>query len=250
MIRINLQTEYQSYGRIENLISQLILFGIALFLILGCLQYYNSILQSDIHLLENKSSQTQAKINRYKKKLRQIKQLKINLNTIEKKLNVIKQLSFSRYNAIYLLDSITEAVIPKRMWFSSIDFRDAKVKIEGLAMDERTVTDFMKRLEDAQKWICISDDLINNLKTKNIPEPILLKMSDIKDFQFFEDQEFEFMLDAILGDQLTEKDKETIMNLAVLSYFSEVKLISTAKQTVKKDTHLTRFIIDCSQNTL
>ncbi|ETR73587.1 MAG: hypothetical protein OMM_06848 [Candidatus Magnetoglobus multicellularis str. Araruama] len=75
-------------------------------------------------------------------------------------------------------------------------------------------------------------------------------MSDLKDFQFFQDQEFEFVLDAILGDQLTELDKETIMNYATVPYFNEVKLISTSKRTIERDTHLTSFIIDCSQNTL
>jgi len=250
MIRINLQTEKQSYGRIENLISQIILFAISLFLVLGCLQYYHSILQDDISILEQKATHKQSQINRYKKTIQKVKALRGRISTIEKKLSIIKELSFKRFNAIFLLNAITESVISKRMWFSSISFDKKMIKIQGLAMDERTVTDFMKKLEETKNWIWISDTFIKDLKKSNISEPVLVKISNLKDFQFFEDQEFEFVLDAVLGDQLTEKDKNTIMNMAITPYFSEVRLISTTKRTIERDTHLTSFIIDCLQNTL
>jgi len=250
MIRINLQTEYQSYGRVENLISQLVLFSICLFLVLGCFHYYYSILKNDIRLLEQKGTQKQAQINKYKKTIREVDILKGRLATIERKLSIIKQLSTNRIQAIYLLNAITRAVISKRMWFSSIDYQEQKVSIQGLAMDERTVTEFMKKLEDAKSWIWISDSLIKDLKAKNIPESIILKISDLKDFQYFQKQEFEFVLDVLLGDQLTDKDKDTIMSHAAKPYFNEVRLVSTSKRTIEKQTHLTSFIINCSQGTL
>ncbi|KPA10740.1 fimbrial assembly family protein [Candidatus Magnetomorum sp. HK-1] len=250
MIRINLQTEYQSYGKVENLITQLVLFGICLFLVLGCLQYYYAILQDDINSLEQEGTQKQAQINRYKQTIRKVDVLKARLATIEKKLSIIKQLSTNRIQAIFLLNAITGSVVSKRMWFSSIDYNNSEVNIQGLAMDERTVTDFMKKLEEAKNWIWISDAFIKDLKTKNIPESIILKISDLKDFQFFQNQEFEFVLDVVLGDQITEKDKEAILIQADKAYFSEVKLISTAKRTIERHTHLTSFIINCSQNKL
>jgi len=250
MIRINLQTEKQSYGRIENLISQIILFVLCLFLILGCLQYYHSILQDDISVLEQDALQKQSQINRYRRTIQQVNDLKKRISTIEKKLSIIKKLSFKRNNATFLLNAITTSVISKRMWFSSIYFENNKVKIQGLAMDERTVTDFMKKLEETKNWIWISDTFINELKKNNIAESILGKVSHLKDYQYFEDQEFEFILDMVLGDQLTEKDKNIIMNQAIAPYFTEVRLISTTKRTIEKNTHLTSFIIDCIQNTL
>jgi type IV pilus assembly protein PilN len=250
MIRINLQTEKQSYGRIENLISQIILFAISLFLVFGCLQYYYSILRGDISLLEQQATQKQVQINRFKKTIQTINVLNKRISTIEKKLSIIKTLSFKKYNAIYLLNAITESVISKRMWFSNIYYDQKMVKIQGLAMDERTVTDFMKKLEETKNWIWISDTFLKDLEKNKISKNILGKMSDLKNFQFFEDQEFEFVLDAVLGDQLTNKDKDTIMNKAITPYFSEVRLISTTKRTIEKDTHLTSFIIDCLQDTL
>jgi type IV pilus assembly protein PilN len=250
MIRINLQTEKQSFGKIENLISQVILFAVCLFSVLGCLHFYQSILQDDIFVLEQNATQKQAKINQYKKTIQKVKVLKKRIQTIEKKLSIIKELSFKRFNAIYLLNAITESVISKRMWFSNISFDSKMVKIQGLAMDERTVTDFMKQLEDTKNWIWISDSFIKDLEKNKVAKSILVKMSDLKNFQFFKDQDFEFVLDAVLGDQLTEKDKNTIMNKAIMPYFSEVRLISTTKRTIERDTNLTSFIIDCLQNTL
>jgi len=250
MIRINLQTEQQDYGRIENLISQLILFVIFLFLVLGCLQYFHSILQDDITMLEQKATQKQVQINRFKTTIQKVNALKKRISTIEKKLSIIKELSFKKYDAIFLLNAITESVISKRMWFSNISFSNEMIKIQGLALDERTVTDFMKKLEETKNWIWISDAFIKDLKKKKVAKSTLVKMSDLKNFQFFEDQEFEFVLDAVLGDHLTEKDKNIIMNKAITPYFSEVRLISTIKRTIEKDAHLTSFIIDCIQNTL
>jgi type IV pilus assembly protein PilN len=250
MIRINLQTEKQSYGRIENLISQIILFALSLLLILGCLQYYHSILQEDIVALEQDALKKQSQINRYKKTIQKVNALKKRISTIDKKLSIIKQLSFQRNNAIFLLNAITASVISKRMWFSSILFESQNVKIQGLAMDERTVTDFMKKLEETKNWIWISDTFINELKKNHVAESILKKMSHLKNYQYFEDQEFEYILEIVLGDQLTEKDKNIIMNQAITPYFTEVRLISTTKRTIEKDTHLTSFIIDCLHKTL
>jgi hypothetical protein len=209
-----------------------------------------SFLQDDIFVLEQNATQKQAKINQYKKTIQKVKVLKKRIQTIEKKLSIIKELSFKRFNAIYLLNAITESVISKRMWFSNISFDSKMVKIQGLAMDERTVTDFMKQLEDTKNWIWISDSFIKDLEKNKVAKSILVKMSDLKNFQFFKDQDFEFVLDAVLGDQLTEKDKDTIMNKAIMPYFSEVRLISTTKRTIERDTNLTSFIIDCLQNTL
>jgi mannose/fructose/N-acetylgalactosamine-specific phosphotransferase system component IIB len=228
----------------------MVLLAFFLLFVLGCLQFYNSILQEDILVLEQNATQKQVEINQYKRTIQKVNALKNRINTIEKKLSIIKELSFKRYNAIYLLNAITESVISKRMWFSIISFDRKMLKIQGLAMDERTVTDFMKKLEETKNWIWISDAFIKDLEKNKITKSILVKMSDLKNFQFFEDQEFEFVLDAVLGDQLTEEDKDTIMNKAITPYFSEVRLISTTKRTVEKDTHLTNFIIDCLQNTL
>ena len=247
MIRINLQTEYQNLGKIENLVGQLIIFFVCLLLFLGCLQYYYSILQDDINLLEQKATQKQAQINQYKKTIREVDALKARLDTIEKKLSIIKQLSSNRIHAIFLLNAITESVVSKRMWFSTIDYFQDEVKIQGLAMDERTVSDFMKELENAKHWIFISDAFITDLKNKNIPEPVLLKLSVLKDFQFFKNAEFEFVMDVVLGEQLSENDKETILSYAEKPFFKDVKLVSTAKRTIEKGTHLTSFIINCSQ---
>jgi type IV pilus assembly protein PilN len=39
-------------------------------------------------------------------------------------------------------------IVPKRMWFTQLESRGEKVKINGIALDNKTVADFMVRLED------------------------------------------------------------------------------------------------------
>jgi type IV pilus assembly protein PilN len=38
-------------------------------------------------------------------------------------------------------------VVPKRMWFTRLEEKDTTVKIDGIALDNKTVADFMVRLQ-------------------------------------------------------------------------------------------------------
>ena len=42
---------------------------------------------------------------------------------------------------------MTQVIVPKRMWFTNLESKDGTVKIAGIALDNKTVADFMVRLE-------------------------------------------------------------------------------------------------------
>ena len=60
----------------------------------------------------------------------------------------MKTLEANRFEPTRLLDIMTQVVVPKRMWFTHLESKGGKVKINGIALDNKTVADFMVRLED------------------------------------------------------------------------------------------------------
>ena len=50
-------------------------------------------------------------------------------------------------NPVRLVESMTEMIIEERMWFTALNVSGNSVSISGIALDERTIADFMKRLE-------------------------------------------------------------------------------------------------------
>ena len=83
----------------------------------------------------------------FRKKAREVDQIKQALDILKQKINVIKTLELNRREPVRLMEAMTEIVIPKRMWFT--DFTDNKetVVIKGNALDNKTVADFMTQLE-------------------------------------------------------------------------------------------------------
>jgi len=42
---------------------------------------------------------------------------------------------------------MTELIVKERMWFTSLNVQGDNIMIQGIALDERTIADFMKNLE-------------------------------------------------------------------------------------------------------
>jgi len=60
---------------------------------------------------------------------------------------VIETLDSSRKDTVKLLESMTDLIVPDRMWFTSLDVQGDNIAIAGIALDERTVADFMVKLQ-------------------------------------------------------------------------------------------------------
>jgi type IV pilus assembly protein PilN len=68
---------------------------------------------------------------------------------------------------------MTQVVVPKRMWFTRLESKGGKVKINGMALDNKTVADFMVRLEDCGLFKEVD---LNTLKRKKA------QSADLKSF--------------------------------------------------------------------
>jgi type IV pilus assembly protein PilN len=146
MIRINL-LPYRTARKKENVRRQLSLFVLMLIVLLAALFYGNIYLGGKIKKLHRQVDQTQAELERYNQINAEIAEIKKKLENLRQKMAVMEKLEAERHEPMRLMDTMTEVVIPKRMWFTRLESKDDRVNIKGIALDNKTVADFMVRLE-------------------------------------------------------------------------------------------------------
>jgi len=172
MIRINL-LPFRAARKKENVRRQVSIFMLSLAFLLIILFYYNFSLGKKIDSLNANIKQTKTELAKYNKINNEIAQIKKKLNNLKKKMAVMKTLEANRFEPTRLLDIMTQVVVPKRMWFTRLESRGEKVKINGIALDNKTVADFMVRLEDCGLFKEVN---LNTLKRKKA------KAADLKSF--------------------------------------------------------------------
>jgi len=173
MIRINL-LPFRTERKKENVRRQISLFLLSLGLVLIVLVYYNFSLSSKIGKLNKTITTTKTELNRYEEINKEIARIKQNLETLKKKMAVIDQLQSERYAPVKLLDMMTKVLITNRMWLVSLNDQEKTVTINGIALDNKTVADFMVGLQNCGLFSEVS------LKTVKHQE---VQKSKLKGFQ-------------------------------------------------------------------
>ena len=148
MIRINL-LPFRAARKKENIRRQVSIFLLSSAFALIILFYFNFSLSSKIGNLNTKIKETNAELEKYAKINKEIDQIKKKLDNLKKKMAVMDTLEANRFAPIKLMDTMTQVVVPKRMWFTSLRANGQKVNITGVALDNTTVADFMVRLENS-----------------------------------------------------------------------------------------------------
>jgi len=172
MIRINL-LPFRTERKKENVRRQVSLFLLSLILVLVVLVYYNFSLSSKIGKLNKRIETTNAELKKYNEINKEIARIKKNLEILRKKMAVIAQLESDRHAPVVLMDTMTQVLVAKRMWFTDLTVQDKTVRIEGIALDEKTVADFMVRLQNS--------GLFSNVELKSVKRKMVEK-SNLKSF--------------------------------------------------------------------
>jgi type IV pilus assembly protein PilN len=173
MIRINL-LPFRTERKKENVRRQLSLFLLSLILVLIVLVYYNFSLSSKIGKLNTTIATTKNELNRYEEINKEIARIKKNLENLKMKMAVIDQLESDRHAPVRLLDTLTQVLITNRMWLTSLNDQEKSVTINGIALDNKTVADFMVGLQNCGLFSSV------NLKTVKHQE---VQKSKLKGFQ-------------------------------------------------------------------
>ncbi len=173
MIRINL-LPFRAARKKENIRRQVSVFLLSLVFLLIILFYYNWSLGSKINGLNAKIKETKTELEEYNKINKEIATIKRKLSNLKKKMAVMDTLEANRFEPTRLMDVMTQVIVPKRMWFTSLVSKKNVVNIKGIALDNKTVADFMVRLE--QSGLFREVDL-KTLKQRKV------RKSNLKSFQ-------------------------------------------------------------------
>lgn len=169
MIRINL-LPFRKARKKENVRQQVSVFVLVLIFLIVGMSYLALALSRKIENLDSSIKTSTQQLSELTVLTKEIDEIKKKLDTIKKKTAVIKNLERNRKSSVVLLDTMTNMVIPGRMWFTSLSDINESVEINGLALDNKTVADFMIKLEGSKLFSGVS---LKTLKQQAIKDVIL-----------------------------------------------------------------------------
>ena len=186
MIRINL-IPYREIREKENIRKQMSIFFLSFLVVVVILVGYNITLQKRIDGLNTKIANKKKKLAKIESQAKEVDRIKKELGNLEKKTKVIKNLEKKRKDAFFLLDNMTKMVVEntsnsrsdslsendnkpgKRLWFINFQAKGDNIDIKGIAMDNKTVADFMTRLENSK--------LYKNVNLKRLEQKKIRKLN-------------------------------------------------------------------------
>jgi len=151
MLKINLLPirQLQKHARACNEVLGFGAIFISLLLVLGVVAMLQSSKASAIQaetIRLNQEKQT------YDKVLAEIKKLEADKKELENKINIINRLKKESSLTVHVLDEVATRLDSTRMWLTSLDQQGASLALTGVALDNKTIADFMNAL-DASPFI-------------------------------------------------------------------------------------------------
>jgi type IV pilus assembly protein PilN len=191
MIRINL-LPYRESRKKESALRQINIFLAVFFIVFIILLIFNIRLGKKIDDLNTKIKNTKTLLAQAETQSKKVDQIKTALEKLGHKTDVIKSIEGNRRASVILLENMTKMVAEKtststpdtsedndnkpvkRLWFTHFEAAGGKVNIKGIALDNKTIADFMSRLEESK--------LYNNVNLKTIKQQKVEKLN-LKQFE-------------------------------------------------------------------
>jgi len=186
MIRINL-LPYRAARKKENIRKQIGIFSLSLLVVFAILLFYNMRLQKRIDSLNTTIAENKTMLAKFENQAKEVDRIKKAFNNLENKTKVIKNLETKRNDAVFLLDNMTKLVAEhtlnssgsdslsdkdntsvKRLWFTNFEAKGNNIGIKGIAMDNKTVADFMTRLERSKLYKNVNLKTLKQQKTAKL----------------------------------------------------------------------------------
>lgn len=184
MIRINL-IPFRAARKKENIRRQVTIASLTILFIVLVMVYSQLKLNSMINNLNTKIQNTKDELKKVEQQAKQVDYIKNELNKLKQKINVIGNLEANRKASVTLLDDMTkmvaekttmpadtpegQAVEPaKRLWFTRFEANGNTINIKGIALDNKTVADFMTRLEVSKLFTNVNLQMLKQQKLNRL----------------------------------------------------------------------------------
>ncbi len=146
MLRINLLPirQLKKRAKARNQIFSFITLFIFLLLILGAVGFLQT---TKISTIESSIASLKKEKQKYAPILAEIKRLEKAKKDLENKISIIKKLKRDSSTTVHILDEVANKVDSKRMWLKSLKQQGSSLSLTGIALDNRTVAQFMEALK-------------------------------------------------------------------------------------------------------
>lgn len=163
MIRINL-LPVRAARKQENIRQQVSMFFLFIVFVLCVMGYLTISMNRTISGLNGKIEVAQGELKKYQAIEKQVLKIKKELQKLEEKMDIIAQLEANRSGPVRFMDALTGLVLADKMWLTTLTETKGKMKLAGVATDNKTIADFMSRLETSPYFRRI--DLISSKQIK------------------------------------------------------------------------------------
>jgi type IV pilus assembly protein PilN len=148
MIKINLLLERKEKKKV-GIKKELIIFSLAIIVLLAILFVIHWRLEKTKEDILAQISQMKKDINYYKSLTSEVNKAKEAQKILQEKLNIINTLRKEKSSPARVLDELSIGK-PEKVHFESLKKEGSKVGIEGIALDDETVANFMTNLRKSK----------------------------------------------------------------------------------------------------
>lgn len=173
MIRINL-LPVRASRRQEAVRTELILFGMAAAAVVLALGVFHVAQMARVNSVRAENVVLDQEITRFKEIATEVEQAEALKAELEKKLGVIKQLKANRAGPVHMLEELSLAT-PEKLQILSLNEEKGKVQLEGLAVSNDLISQFLTNLENSEYF----DDVYLNTIEQVEKEGVKLKSFSI-----------------------------------------------------------------------
>ena len=150
MVTINL-LPIKAELRRKALISQLAILGISIIALVVVLGAFHETLKIRRDNLQQDITDTRIEIQKLTVQAGEIEVFKKHKQELERKLDIIKDLNNKKAGTVQMLDELS-MLIPEKVWIRSLNNTGGKLVLEGLAVDNTVIAEFMKKLQASQQF--------------------------------------------------------------------------------------------------
>ncbi len=167
MIRINL-LPFRAARKRENVKRHITLYFAAVGAALALMVISFLWLSTKLSRLKDHENKLNQELASYQKELQEIKDLESKIKEINSKLSIIKDLEKGKTGPVHLLSDIANAVPKDKLWLTSLKETKGTLSLSGTAMDNETVSLFMKNLKNTEQ---VTDDpVLKSTTRKELPQ--------------------------------------------------------------------------------
>ena len=146
MIRVNL-LPVRAARKKENVRRQVSIFFLTVFFGICAMGYFFLSLNRAMGELNDQILNAQQELTELKAISRKVKEIKDKLDKLNAKMDIIQKLDTNRTRSVRIMDALTSLVVAQKMWFTNLSEAGGQMTLNGVAVDNKTVADFMRRLE-------------------------------------------------------------------------------------------------------